>query len=134
MRPGTPFEFNRAQAQDKPTPAQMQRKAEFEQLLYPNAGPAGRGPNSLQPVANNADAKAATLAAPPLSGGYDPRTSDPGKAFQHQQERLRGPVIEDVNRRYNQPSASESGSSATAPTTPILMRPPMSREFPPRKY
>ena len=131
MRASTPFDFNGNRAPEKLTPAQLQRRTEFEQLLNPNAG---RAPNSLQPVVNAAEAKSSGLAVPTVGGsGYDPRNTDPTAAFNRQQDRLRGPVIEDVNKRYNAapangPGAPGSGQPSQGP------RQPLSREFPSRKF
>lgn len=136
MRASTPFDFNanRQQEKEKLTPAQMQRRTEFEQLLNPNAGPAGRAPNSLQPVFNAAEAKSAGLATPPVNGsGYDPRATDPTAMFNRQQDRLRGPVIEDVNKRYNAAPANSPGSPNYGGQTPAV-RQPLTREFPSRKF
>jgi hypothetical protein len=134
-RPVPFMDFTSPRRQEKLSPAQLQRQEDFRQLLNPNAGAAGRAPNSLQPVANAADAKSGALAMPTLGGGYDPRTADPTAAFnQRQQERLRGPVIEDVNRRYNNPKPAESGASAGGSSPTQGPRPPTRREFPSRTF
>ena len=134
MRARTSFEFNGNRAQEKLTPSQLQRKTDFEQLLNPNAGPAGQGLNSLLPVANAAEGKSSTLAVPPAGGGrYDPRNADPTAVFNRRQDHLRGPVIEDVNKRYNAAPASGSGAPGSGNQTSPA-RPPVSREFPARKF
>jgi hypothetical protein len=127
------FDFPGMGPKEKLTPAQVQRRAEFEELLNPNAGPGKVGPNSLQPVAA-ADAQPSALALPPASGGrIDSGISDPMKAFNEQHQRLRGPVLEDINKKYNaQPPASSSPYSS-AQQTPNN-RPPITREFPARKF
>jgi hypothetical protein len=133
-RPNPLFDFSNNRSQEKLSPSQIQRRTDFEQLLNPNAGLAGKAPNSLQPVINAADAKPAALAMPTLNGnGFDSRSADPMAALNRQQERLRGPVIEDVNKRYNNTSANEQKSSTTA-NRPSLLREPPSREFPTRKF
>jgi hypothetical protein len=135
MRADTPWDFNANRAPEKLTPAQMQRRTEFEQLLNPNAGAAGRAPNSLQPVFNPAEAKSSALAMPPVgASSYDPRNSDPTAAFHRQQDRLRGPVIEDVNRRYNAAPATGPGSPGYNGGQSPAARQPMTREFPSRKF
>ena len=134
MRASTPFDFHGDRQQDKPTPAQVQRRTEFQQLLNPNAGPAGRAPNSLQPVINAAEAKSSGLATPTVGGsGFDPRNADPTAAFNRQQDRLRGPVIEDVNKRYNAAPANSPGSPGSG-HQPQGPRQPLTREFPARKF
>jgi hypothetical protein len=132
-RPNSPFDFSNNRSQEKLSPAQLQRRTEFEQLLNPNAGLAGKAPNSLQPVVKAEDAKSATLAAPTVTGnGFDLRSADPTAALNRRQEQLRGPVIEDVNKRYNATPANNQNSSATANQSP-LVRQPISRDFPSRK-
>ena len=130
MRASTPFEFNASRAAEKLTPAQLQRRTDFEQLLNPNAGAAGRAPNSLQPVVNAAAAKSSGLATPTVG---DPRASDPTAVFNRQQDRLRGPVIEDVNKRYNATPANGAASPGSG-NQPQAPRPPLTREFPTRKF
>lgn len=128
------FDFSGARPPEKPTPAQLQRRADFEQLLNPNAGPAGQGPNSLQPVINAADAKSAVPVLPAGGGsGFDPRATDPMSVLNQQRERMRGPVIEDVNKRYNPLPAPAAGSPYDSGGTP-LNRKPLTREIPSRKF
>ncbi len=135
MRASTPFEFNANRASEKLTPAQLQRRTDFEQLLNPNAGAAGRAPNSLQPVVNAAAAKASSLATPTVGGsGYDPRASDPTTLFNRQQDRLRGPIIEDVNKRYNATPANGAASPGYGNPSQGPTRQPLTREFPGRKF
>ncbi len=133
---GTPFfEASSGRPQDKPTPAQLQRRMDFEQLLNPNAGLGGQGPNSLQPVVNAADAKPAALAMPTVGGsGFDPRSADPMSTLNQQRERLRGPVIEDINKRYNPLPATGPGSPYGSGNNAPQSRPPLTREFPARKF
>lgn len=129
------IDFSGGRPQEKLTPSQMQRRTDFEQLLNPNAGPAGKGPNSLQPVVNAADAKSATPAIPTVGGsGFDPRSADPMHSLNQQRDRLRGPVIDDINKRYNPPSAPGSGSPYDTGNNAQKSRPPLTREFPTRKF
>lgn len=134
-RPVPLFDFSGGRPQEKLTPSQLQRRTDFEQLLNPNAGLAGKGPNSLQPVVNAADAKSATLAIPTVGGkGFDPRTADPMATLNQQRDRLRGPVIEDINKRYNPQPATGSGSPYDSGNNLLNSRQPLSREFPSRKF
>lgn len=128
------FDASSARPQEKLSSSQLQRRTDFEQLLNPNAGPGGQGPNSLQPVINAADAKSAGLAMPTVGGsGFDPRAADPMSTLNQQRERLRGPVIEDINKRYNPLPATGPGSPGYG-NQPQGPRPPVSREFPSRKF
>ena len=133
------LDFSGARPKEKLTPAQMQLRADFEQLLNPTAGAAGKSPNSLQPVVSTANAKPGSLAVPTVGSAEidprDPRSGDPMANLNRQHERLRGPVLEDINRKYNSPAASTtSGSAADTRNQSLLNREPIGREFPSRKF
>ena len=119
------------------TAAQLERRAEFDQLLNPagaNARPAG----SLEPVSGGAGLDAPRPGSPvvmPIPAGPKPEfaPSDPGIALRMQQERLRPAVPEDVAQKF-------SPSAQPAPVGPVdsrfqgsLMRQPTYHEIPSRK-
>ena len=133
-RPGQPFDFSSARPQEKLTPSELQRKTDFQQLLNPNAGPAGRRSDSLQPVVNAADAKPAALAMPTVGGNFNPRSIDPTTTLNQQRDRLRGPVLEDVNKRYNVVPTAGPRSSPSSGNKATPERQPFSREFPSRAF
>jgi len=130
-RPGSFSDALGGRMKEKMTPAQLERRAEFEQLINPNSAVPGRGPNALEPVANAADARPANLAIPTVGGARVSPHVDPMTTFNQQHERLRGPVVEDVNKKFNS-QASPSPYSGNSQTPQKL--PPLTREFPQRKF
>lgn len=134
-RPTPLIDLTGGRPPEKLSASQKQRRTDFEQLLNPNAGPAGKGPNSLQPVVDAANAKSSTPAIPTAgASAFDPRSADPMHSLNQQRDRLRGPVLEDVNKRYNPVPASGSGSPYDSGNNAQKTRPPLTREFPTRKF
>ena len=133
-RPDSLADLFGGQAKEKPTPAQLERRAEFQQLLNPNAALAGKAQDSLQPVVNAADAKPGALAAPTL-GGILPGAGpvDPMTAFNQKHDHLRGPVLEDFNKKYTAPSLPAASSLDSRGRTPLNQQPAF-RDFPTRSF
>lgn len=119
----------------KPTPLQVERQAAFQQLLNPNAASGARTPSSLQPVVSATDVKPGGLGIPTVSGnsGLTPRNSDPMAALNRRHERLRGPVLVDINKKSPPPPVPVGVS--LDPRRPLpLNRQPATHEFPTRKF
>lgn len=137
-RPESMFDTALPKPKEKPTAAQLQRRAAFEQLINPNAGPAAKQPDSLQPVVVASQARPGnmampTIGAPRLNGA---RQDDPTTAFNKQQDRLRGPIFEDPSKRYNNPVTPPAVSPYdryNSPAGPPTAMQPTRREFPTRK-
>jgi hypothetical protein len=115
------------------------RRAAFEQLLNPGSGVAGRMASSLEPLPslNESRAPIPGLTLPTIGQmKSDVRVTDPMQAFNAQQDRLRGPALDDPNRKYAQPAAAPAPAASTASSrfqTP-LNRQPTAREFPSRRF
>jgi hypothetical protein len=128
-----------AHVREKPTPLQLERRAAWQQLLNPTADSDAKNLSSLQPVVSATDVKPGSLGIPTVSGnnGLNPHNSDPMTAFNRQHERLRGPVMEDINKKYSPQSQSTAPakSSLLDPRTPLpLNRQPAMHEFPKRDF
>ena len=126
---------------EKPTRAQLERRASFEELLNPgraNVGLPGRLPGSLDPV-TSPDAVVAPAAAK-LPGPVLPNVStkpyDPMQAFNLQHERLRGPVLEDPLKKYSTQPGSPGAAATTVQPNQLnpLMRSSGPREIPARRF
>ena len=124
---------------EKPTRAQLERRASFDELLNPgraNAGLAVRTPGSLDPV-TSPDAVVAPAKLPaPVVPKVETKQYDPMQAFNLQHERLRGPVFEDPNKKYSTQPGGVSAPSTTVQPNQIspLMRPSGPRDIPARKF
>jgi hypothetical protein len=126
-----------AHVKEKPKALELERQAAFQQLLNPNAESGAKTPSSLQPVVSATEVKPGALGIPTVGGnsGLTPRNSDPMAAFNRQHERLRGPVIEDINKKYSAQSAPPAKTSTLDPRVPLpLNRQPAVHEFPNRKF
>ncbi len=124
------------QPKEKPSRELVERRAAFERLLNPNAGMAGRSPGSLEPLtALQAPKSAPSIAiATPGVAKFDSRPTDPMQAFNVQHDRLRGPAMDDINKKYSTPAPGASSTPLNSrPQTP-LNRQPTTREFPTRKF
>lgn len=124
-----------AQPKQKPTTAELERRAAFEQLINPNAPVGGKGlVDSLQPVVKAEDASPANLAVPTLGmrGVPQPASRDPMDELNRRHERLRGPVMEDINKKYSATPQKPVTTYQPAYQSP-LMRQPTEREFPTRR-
>jgi hypothetical protein len=128
-----------AHVKEKPRAMELERQEAFQQLLNPSAESGAKTPSSLQPVVSAADVKPGSLGIPTIGGGGNsgltPRSSDPMAAFNRQHDRLRGPVMDDINKKYSaQPSLPVKPSSLD-PRLPLpLNRQPAIHEFPQRKF
>ena len=115
----------------------LDRRAAFEQLLNPSAGVAGRAPGSLEPLPSLEKAALAPGLPMPATIGRTKgqmNTTDPMEAFNQQHERLRGPSLEDVNKKYASPKSAPASSTVDPRFQTPLNRQPTSREFPTRKF
>jgi hypothetical protein len=124
---------------EKSTEAQLERRAAHERLLNPNTTVAGRSPGSLEPVTTVETSKSGAPVTMPsiASPRLDSQPLQPLDAFNQRQAQLRGPVVADFNKKYNNstPTAPASAGAAVDPhfQTP-LKRQPTVREFPTRKF
>jgi hypothetical protein len=126
-----------AQTREKPKALELERQAAFQQLLNPNAESGARTPSSLQPVVSATDVKPAALGIPIVGGnsGLTPHGSDPMAAFNRQHDRLRGPVMEDIHKKYSTQPNPPAKTSTLDPRLPLpLNRQPTIHEFPQRKF
>lgn len=136
FRPSPLFEMFGARPKEKPNTGPSERRAAFEQLLNPSAGPAGKGPNSLEPVVGAPDTakRSAPLALPTIGGSkLESKPTDPMTAFNQQHDRLRGPVFEGIEKKYSTPAAAPISPLDPRYQTP-LNRQPTVHEFPARKF
>jgi hypothetical protein len=124
---------------EKPTEAQLERRAAFERLLNHNTATATRPAGSLEPVTTVETPKAA---APPaaipsiVSPRMDARPLEPMDAFNQRQAQLRAPVAVDFNKKFNNPvpiAPASAGAASDSPFQTPLMRQPTVRELPARK-
>lgn len=126
---------------EKPTRAQLERRASFEELLNPghaNVGLSGRLPGSLDPV-TSPDAVVAPAVAKlpgPVVPNVSTKTADPMQAFNLQHERLRGPVFEDPYKKYSNPNATPSAAPTAIQPNQLspLMRSSAPHEIPSRRF
>ena len=120
---------------ETPDPQQLERRAAFDQLLTPG-GNMVRAPGSLEPVTGLDGPKAATPAVMPMLGGtkFELNPADPANSIKLQQEKLRAPVAETLNRKYSQPTKPVAAGAAESPFRTSLMREPTVREIPARKF
>lgn len=137
FRPNSTFEMFSAHIKEKLTAQQLERRADFEQLLNPNAGPAGKAPNSLDPVVSLTDTPkhAAPLVTPTLAGSkLESKTADPMAAFNQQHERLRGPELEAFDKKYSPAPARPAVSPLDPHYQAPLNQQPSVHQFPTRKF
>ena len=126
-----------AHVKEKPKALELERQAAFQQLLNPNAESGAKTPSSLQPVVSATEVKPGSLGIPTVGGnsGLTPRSSDPMAAFNRAHERLRGPVMEDINKKYTAQPAPQPRTSTLDPRLPLpLNRQPTIHEIPQRKF
>jgi hypothetical protein len=121
---------------EKPSQEILDRRATFEQLLNPGAAVAGRTPGSLEPVPSLDPTTVVPGLPMPTLGRLkgESRSADPMQAFNVQQDRLRGPSIEDVNRKYSKPASGNSSPALESRFQTPLNRQPTMRELPTRKF
>ncbi len=121
---------------EKPSQEILDRRASFEQLLNPGTAMAGRTPGSLEPVPSLDGATVVPGLPMPTIGRMkaETRSADPMQAFNGQQDRLRGPTIEDVNRKYSRPASAQSSSTLDSRFQTPLNRQPTVRELPSRRF
>ena len=107
---------------------EVERRTAFQELLNAKTETGERAPNSLQPVVNAVQLQTPAVGLPML-GASKPFT-DPTKIFNERHERLRGPVMDDVNKKY---SPLPPATSAFDPRfqTPLNRQPAM-HDFPKR--
>jgi hypothetical protein len=122
---------------EKPSQDILERRTAFEQLLNPDAGVAGRAPGSLEPLPSlDRTTLAPGLPMPTISGRPKGQmnAADPMEAFNQQHSRLRGPSLDDVNKKYDRPKSAPVSSVVDSRFQTPLNRQPTSREFPTRKF
>ena len=123
---------------DKLTDAQLERRAAFERLLNRDATTmTARTPSSLEPVTALESIKGTVSGAIPIipSPQIDMRPIGPMEGFDQRQARLRGPGMEDFNRKYGPASTAPAVSAGIGDQrqTP-LMRQPTVHDIPTRKF
>lgn len=134
--PSSPFsDIFTSRPKEKPSRELLERRAAFEQMLNPGVGIAGRTPGSLEPVpALDVPKSAPSLVMPAIGGAaLNPKSADPMQAF-NVHERLRGPMLEDIHKRYSAPSASASSTAIDSRLQTPLNRQPTARDFPTRRF
>ena len=136
-RPTAFFDLLTVRTREKPSPELLERRATFEQLLNPGSSLAAKTPGSLDPVASLDPLRPGAApggSVPGLSGPGLATTADPMQAMNQQRDRLRGPVLEDVNKKYSaQPGSTLPGGLDGRYQTP-LSRQPAVQQFPTRKF
>ncbi len=113
----------------------LERRAAFDQLLNPGANVV-RTPGSLDPVTGLESSKPASPVAMPMLGSskFEINPADPANGIRLQQERLRAPVAETVNKKYSQPAKPVAAGAFDSPFQSSLMRQPTIHEIPARKF
>ena len=105
-------------------------------MLNPSANIVTSGkriPGSLDPVAVLEPPRPVTPGIP-APEKTEARPADAIQAFKQQQNKLRGPVLEDFSKKYDStPNPSASGITGWSSQSP-LMRQPTVREIPSRKF
>jgi len=133
-RSSSAFDIFSPRPKEKPTAFQLERRADFEKLLNPNADQLVKGPGSLEPVGSTTPQQPPGLHLPMPGGGLKPSepNADPTTAFNRQQERWNGPVFDNAYKKYMPPAAATPAPAATPFQTPLNRQPTM-REFPTRR-
>jgi len=119
---------------EKLTPAQIERRAEFERLLNSSASVTVRKPTALEPVTSMEMPKQETSAAAlPTIGGMriDRGPIGPDAAFNARHDYLRGPQEESA-KRYS--SEQKKPNTYDPSAKPSLMRQPSVHEIPSRSF
>jgi len=123
------------------TREQLERRAEFEKLLNPTFAPlATRNPQALGQEGSPLDIvkpPPAPVAPPPILGLEASRRSlDPMQGFNDQQRNLRGPTVDDLNRKTFGSVAPPSPSSSQfkeQQRKPLIDQPTF-QAFPERRF
>jgi hypothetical protein len=129
------FDPSIARPRENPIAAQLERHAAFDQLFNPNAGMV-RSPGSLEPVTGLDVAKPAVPVAMPMLGNtmFDKGAAVPIDAFKAQQERLRAPSLQDVNKKDSSKITAASANAIDPHFQTPLMRQPTVHDIPARKF
>jgi hypothetical protein len=116
----------------------LERQAEFERMLSSSPPPAPRGvERANSPLMSPLDVprSPATFVAPPIPDAAPRPSLDPMQAFNEQQQRLRAPVVDDLNRRIlGSAETKRSSPGEKANQRPSLMRQPTFQDFPARGF
>ncbi len=118
---------------EKLSAARLQRDADFQQLLNPNTGPAGKMPNSLEPVVSAENAGPSDFAAPTLGSTRLPTPAQPMAAFNQPHEQSRGAAYAGHDKKNSPPPAPVPSFSDPRYQAP-LNRQPTVHDFPTRKF
>jgi len=129
------FDVSTSRPKENADAQHLERRAAFDQLLNPSAK-TGRAPGSLEPVTGLEMSKPAVPAAMPMLGGmkFELDPADPANGIKIQQERLRAPVAETLNKKYSQPTKPAAAATAESRFQTSLMRQPTVHEIPARKF
>jgi hypothetical protein len=126
---------SRMNEKQEPSQAMLDRRAAFEQMLNPSAGVAGRMPGSLEPVPSLGPALPVPgLGVPSIAPSKVVKAADPTEAFKLKHDRLRGPTVDDVNKKYSQPAPAAPQPAVESRFQTPLNRQPVTREFPSRRF
>jgi hypothetical protein len=116
----------------------LERQAEFEKMLSSTPHPALRGTErGTSPLMSPLDTprSPATFVAPPIPDAAPRLSLDPLQAFNEQQQRLRAPSVDDLNRKaLGSAETKRSSSGEKANQRPSLMRQPTFQDFPSRGF
>ena len=131
-----------ARPKEQPTREVLEGRAAFEKMLSPNTGIAAKTPGSFEPITSldpvtsfDPSKPALPLKVPTIgSGKVEARPGEPIQPFSAEQARLRGPVIEDINKKSSAKPAPAPGPSAEPNRQTPLNRQPSVHEFPARKF
>lgn len=126
----------RMHEKQEPSQAMLDRREAFERMLNPSVGIAGRMPGALEPVPSlGPAAPAAGFGVPTIAPAkVAVKLADPTEAFNQKHDRLRGPTLEDVNKKYSQPAPPAAQPGLESRFQAPLNRQPITREFPTRRF
>ena len=120
-----------------PTPAQLERRAAFDELLN-SGGNSFRAAGSLDPVTALEPPKPAAAIAMPMLGSPAPAPSPfaPPEAFNARPDRVRAPMaVPDFGKKFSEPVKPAAAPAPTeSPFQNPLMRQPTVHEIPARRF